>query len=344
MFSDVLSWLCKALFVVGLLATLVGLGVLVFTIFATAGTQVPTAEKTQALNNVAILANVLYAGIAGLGVGSAYLFASDQPIGVGQLILGLGLFFTQVWMPYLVATPSEAGQKAEAAMQTAGAILSAIGLVVFIIDVYNKTQERIKQGAKADQLKYGKGTKEQADKQNVLMGKCWQLPFCRKFVRDRCPIYHARRTCWRELVGCMCEESVIRNAMENKTVPKDALLAGSMIPRNTKLTDKQKKDRCKTCVIYNEHLKHKYRVAVPGVVLSWVALFVLLNYPLKLIVEKLLNSMGSAANTATFTKSGQSLTDSTGPAFTQMILVVIFILAISYTMKVLEHVIFNLKL
>ena len=63
----------------------------------------------------------------------------------------------------------------------------------------------------------------------------------------------------------MCEEDVIRGAMEGRVISKDALVAATMIPRNNKLTIAQKKERCKTCVIYNEHQKHKYRASVWGI-------------------------------------------------------------------------------
>src|SRR5205823_3893098 len=127
---------------------------------------------------------------------------------------------------------------------------------------------------KKDTLKYGKGIKEEQNIRNTFMGKCWQLPYCRKFVRERCLIYHSRRTCWKERVGCMCEEEVIRNAMENRTIPKDAVAAAKYIPVNNRITMAQKRERCRQCVIFNEHLKHQYRLFLPVT----VAAFALLSF------------------------------------------------------------------
>src|SRR5262249_14119457 len=141
-----------------------------------------------------------------------------------------------------------------------------VGLGAVLFDVITRVRIRVREGARADQLKYGKGVKEEKDIRNVLLGRCWQLPYCRKFVRERCPIYHARRTCWKERVGCMCEESVIRNAMSGRVIPADAVAAAKFIPQNHKLTMEQKKERCRQCVIYLEHQKHKYKLAMPAAI------------------------------------------------------------------------------
>src|SRR5262249_18302282 len=62
---------------------------------------------------------------------------------------------------------------------------------------------------------YGKDVGAQQRPQALLgiFAACWQLPFCRDGIRTKCPIYHAKTKCWKELVGCMCEENIILLAM-----------------------------------------------------------------------------------------------------------------------------------
>jgi hypothetical protein len=173
------------------------------------------------------------------------------------------------------------------------------------------------------------------------MGKCWQLPFCRKFVREKCPIYHAKTACWKELVGCMCEESVIRNAMENKPIPKDALLAAKMIPRNNKLTEAQKKERCRNCVIYNEHQRHKYKLYMPSVVLTFLAIYALFHGPLIAAVNGLVSSVNRVVHRVALDTSGKPFQ---APAFfTETLLAVFFIIGLTYAMKTLEYLIFRAR-
>jgi hypothetical protein len=121
-----------------------------------------------------------------------------------------------------------------------------------------------------------------------ILAKCWQLPFCRAGVRENCPIYLAKTKCWKERVGCMCEENIILLAMggSEKQQPVnitkemgfvaigDILTKGNeekraniqtrvgprgvRIPTNPHVTDVQKRERCRNCIIYNEHQRVKY--------------------------------------------------------------------------------------
>ncbi|MBI3721069.1 MAG: hypothetical protein HY248_00825 [Fimbriimonas ginsengisoli] len=170
-------------------------------------------------------------------------------------LVGVALIVVLVpqYIPPLVGEPrNEIAINCYKVITTAGTVYAVFAALVLLIDIGIRARDRFVVGVKADQIKFGKGMVEEKDKQNVFMCKCWQLPYCRKFVRERCPIYHARRSCWRERVGCMCEEQVIRNAMEGKTIPKNVLAAAAFIPKNHKLTMAQKRNRCRQCVIYNE--------------------------------------------------------------------------------------------
>ena len=212
--------------------------------------------------------------------------------------------------------------------------------MVLVIDVAGKSRTRMKIGVKADTLKYGKGVKEEKDRQNVFMGKCWQLPYCRKFVRERCPIYHAKRTCWKERVGCMCEEEVIRVAMEGKPIPKSQLLDGSAIPRNHRLNEKQKAERCRNCVIYNEHQRHKYRALAPAVVLGYGVLYLAGHVPLVALVEHFVRVVDKLIHTAVMANGQTEI-----PVFvTEGLLFFGMLLALTYTMKLVEYLVFKLKL
>jgi hypothetical protein len=235
---------------------------------------------------------------------------------------------------------AEVNAASYSALQNGGLGLGAISLGVLVVDIFIRVRERAKTGAKADQLRYGKGIKEEDDRPNVFMGKCWQLPFCRKFVRERCPIYHAKVACWRERVGCMCEEEVIRNAMDNKPVPKDTLMAAKYIPRNNKLTDAQKADRCRQCVIYNEHQKHKYKLALPVVLLAFVGGYVLLRTPMLEATGAVVDQFNRIFGMATLRDPSQFAVPM---AFQEVLLLSLVIVLLTYALKLLEYLIFKIK-
>jgi len=154
-------------------------------------------------------------------------------------------------------------------------------------------------------MQYGGAVKEEKPPSKPplgIMAKCWQLTFCRDAIRKGCPIYHARTKCWKQRVGCMCEENVIRHAMDSiiskELITKDepekkddglisfeSLVEGKpaaektleipprvgpppsprnvKIPHNPNLPMRVKIERCKNCVIYNEHQRLKYQFFAP---------------------------------------------------------------------------------
>ncbi|MFI5387363.1 MAG: hypothetical protein ACHQ50_14735, partial [Fimbriimonadales bacterium] len=292
---ELLASCARFLMWAGVLATLVGVGFLVFTcsVFSAGGAQ---GNPDQALSNISILEKILYGGVLALGVSTTYLFWGESILAALQIMGAAVLFFS----PFILDSAGIArlnGKEIDPvaaalnALNHGGLVLGIIGLLVLAVDLSGRVKSRAQQGWKSDQMRYGKGVKEEVDRHNVFLGKCWQLPFCRKFVRERCPIYHARRTCWKELTGCMCEEEVIRNAMENKAIPKDALMAATYIPRNTKLTFDQKRERCKSCVIYNEHQKHKYKIALPATLCAMAAIYALAHAPLISLMSVIIASL-----------------------------------------------------
>jgi hypothetical protein len=337
-FQSFLFGCAKFLMWAGGLAVLVSTGFLIFTAAQSAGLQPQQIEDAR--RNIEILGKVLSVGVLGLGVGASYLFWGEEVLGASQLIAAGALFFAPMYVPMMLGEPNQISGLALGAIQQGGLIYGIVALVVTITDVAIRIRERSKIGVKADHLKYGKGVKEEKDKQNVFMGKCWQLPFCRKYVRERCPIYHSKRTCWKELVGCMCEEQVIRNAMENKPIPKDELLAVKMIPQNHKLTAAAKRERCKSCVIYNEHQRHKYKLWMPLTMILIIAGYVVFRGPLLDGTLALATGINRVVQAGTLGAAGNF---EPPRAFVEMLLGVFVIVLLSYTLKVLEYLIFKAK-
>ncbi len=337
--ADFLAGAARLLLWLGLLLTAVGAGLLVYTAMVFGGAT-PPANPASALTNIAIYDKLLLGGVIGLGVGATYLFWGES-VNEALLIMASGAFY---FSPFILSGSSTTpvSQTALAGLSQGGMVLGLLSIVVIVVDLTMRAKMRMRQGMKLDQFRYGKGIKEEADRKNVFLGKCWQLPFCRKFVRERCPIYHSRRTCWKELTGCMCEEEVIRNAMENKPIPKDALLAAKLIPRNFKLSTEQKRERCRSCVIYNEHQKHKYRASLPAIVVGFGVVYVVMHGPLIAIMGGIIGGLDSLVGKATF-RGDRAAQLPMGGTFQELLLVCFMIIGLAYATKVLEYVIFKLK-
>ncbi|MFZ4509008.1 MAG: hypothetical protein ACOYON_15070 [Fimbriimonas sp.] len=338
LFQDFLGGCAKFLLIVGGIAFVGSLALLIFSVFQVSGNPSLVAD---AMRNVGVLKQVLTVGVVAVAVGSTFLFWGEEILGAVHLIVAAAMFFAPLYLDGMLGESSDVKASVLGAIQNSGGILGVIGIVVLVVDLAGRARNRMQQGTKADQLKYGKNIQQEKERQNVFLGKCWQLPFCRKFVRERCPIYHAKVTCWRERVGCMCEEEVIRNAMDNKPIPKDELLARKYIPQNNKFTLEQKKERCRQCVIYNEHQRHKYRALLPAVVAGFVVLYVLFRTPLLTSTNSLIEGLNKLVSVGTLGAASKVVTP---PFFIEFLLICLLIVCLSYALKVLEFCIFKLKI
>lgn len=305
-----------------------------------------SAKAAQAAANMALMEKGLILGAILIPLSTAWLYWEEEFMVALNIAAAAVLFFAPAWVPLLInnAQPEStnpAVKQGFAVLGTGGQIYVAFALAILIGDIITRIKRRAVHGTKASLLKYGTNIKEESDRKNVFMGKCWQLPFCRKFVREKCPIYHANRTCWRELVGCMCEEAVISAAMSDKPVSKEALLSGAAIPRNNKLTVTQKRTRCHNCVIYNEHQKHKYRLAMPLCVIFYGMIALVFRDSIGGWVSNLLTNANKQVSNITV---GAVKNVDTGQYFNTFLTAAIILVAFAYTVKLIEHVIFKLKL
>jgi hypothetical protein len=255
---------------------------LAYLIWAAIQATSPAAGMWQP-DDVARISSAL--GLAGKGffvsallVGVCVALQWFDEVSVGPLLLFLAaLMFWGVPMFLMMGTEGHAVTSqvifSLALSQIRLATVSFVGpgIVVIIYAAVTHTYTSGTVGVKRDQLEYGKDVKEEKEVVNKFLGKCWQLPYCRKFIRLRCPIYLSRKCCWRERVGCMCEETVIRGAMEGTVkIPKDPRAAAQYIPYNKTLTSHEKSDRCRNCIIYTEHQRQKYRLVAPFVIFGTV--------------------------------------------------------------------------
>lgn len=341
-FMQMVEWLSRVLIWTGVVGTLGGIAFLIFTYVTFSGGI--AAADAQALGNIDIFSKILLVGLVCIGISSAFVWWGEETLAVLQLSLGAALYFAPLYVPQLSSgIESRVTLACLDALRGGGQVFGAIAIAVLIADVTTRIRLRSQQGSKADQLRYGKGVKEERDIRNVFLGKCWQLPFCRKFVRERCPIYHSRRTCWKERVGCMCEEEVIRGAMENKPIPKDQLMAVKFIPYNNRLTSGQKAERCRQCVIYNEHQKHKYKLALPATIIGFMGFYAMFREPLLTGTRAMIERMDKIVAGVTYRNAGAETQIIKTGVFEEILLVAFLVVAFAYAMKVLEFLIFKLK-
>ncbi|MDH7571193.1 MAG: hypothetical protein QHJ73_16575, partial [Armatimonadota bacterium] len=134
----------------------------------------------------------------------------------------------------------------------------------------------------AEQLRSGfgrlaqEGTVRRAAVQQVKglvhpFSPCWRLPYCQRYIRDYCPRYTERRTCWRKKAGCMCDDSITTAALlasgGSSSAAKERLILEYLPGAGEVRRLVSRRVTCHNCFIYLEHqrVKHKWiaPVAVP---------------------------------------------------------------------------------
>ncbi|MBM3495515.1 MAG: hypothetical protein FJX72_14510 [Armatimonadetes bacterium] len=264
-------------------------------------------------------------------------------------------------------------------------IVPGVGLAVY--DIIRRVLESSR-GERVDltSMQYGGGTKEIAPAGDAIIGAlaaCWQLPFCRESLRVRCPIYHLKRRCWRERVGCMCEEATIRQSLAHffdvapktgnldfatglevggaaqtessvPTGPKSDVIRVPeirkdqvRIPYNRTMPAQGKRERCRNCVIYNEHQRHKYQITAPIIVLAVPLLAfwkieVLLEY-LKTFLKTADRVMANLSFDPKVQNVGLASATTSSDVANFIMIGCLVVLATTVLLRWLEHVIFTLK-
>lgn len=333
------------------------------------------------------------------------LYYDEETLGYSLLVAAIFLY---VGVPFLLEsiygdlvtgwtqTNNIAALKIHGQFQVVGIMAAIPGAILTVRDLFLRFAEGSSQKrARFRNLRYGTEVEAEPPVGRALipaLAKCWQLPFCRDFIRVRCPIYHARTRCWRERVGCMCEEKVIRHAMDammreadaarseepidfampvpderridltgnpvmsEKTVPMRKVMAEPKriprrqvkIPHNPNLSMAAKKERCRNCVIYNEHQRLKYQMLAPLIVMVVPALAFLYRGDVSTYLQALLERVDSTLLRLSLHPGARSLdlADTLSPSNTVIGYVVVACLVVVVTtmaLRTLEHLVFRLK-
>lgn len=256
--------------------------------------SLPKADRTRIFDNILLAGNLLNYSVAVSALLAAYLFFYEEITGY---ILGLTALVLYAGIPYAVlflgASPNVATRHALVAFPQAVWSLAICGGGLIIRDVILRLTDALQEKTlQRDLLQYGGDAQPEAAKPRPirlgLLGKCWEGPFCREFVRVYCPIFLARKCCWREKRGCYCEADIVNNAASRMSgiqlsMAPDARynFANDPVPgarKKADLTPAQKRERCRHCVIYNEHQRRKYSVLLP-VVIGGIALLCFVGAP-----------------------------------------------------------------
>src|SRR5690606_15859420 len=109
-------------------------------------------------------------------------------------------------------------------------------------------------------------------------------------------------------------------------------------------------ERCRQCVIYNEHQKHKYKLLLPITLVSVGATYLAMRPVLADSIQSALRSIDNIYKTATITtnsdlNSAAQATSIDGGSipYNEIILFVLTLVHLAYTIKFVEYLIWKIK-
>lgn len=268
-------------------------------------------------------------------------------------LVGAGMLFGT---PVLIASYSRGAQSASVAVVShytalAGEVMLGLVLlrVLYEIGVYVRTGPRTKLQEEKDAEKLRRKGAITAK----LWARCWDMPYCHESVRDECPAYKARKTCWRFGYGCMCHprmiEAMIRASTQGATAVAKARQADyvrSDLSADAALKPDERTIPCTKCAVFTEHQRQKFRIINPLVIVGIVVGLIVGYKPVMVLYAAFVALLSRLA--ARFTLSDQvnpaewfRYLDS--PTVRIFFYVIVGTLLLAYVLKAVEYLILTKK-
>ena len=342
-------------------------------------------DADRVAHNFSLASTVLGLSLGLYGLLAAFVYFTDALVGyllvIGAATIGFGV-------PYLLAmfVPASAGpdvlakslplRTALGAFPIAAVLPGVLGMLLVAKDIVLRFGDLTTgREAFASAMSYGsdaqKAQKVKRPMRTGLLGKCWEGPYCRENIRPYCPVFQAKAACWKQKKGCYCEEDIVTTAfqkIEGTLLPmapdpkfnfsNAAMMGvGRELPQHKReLSWSEKKERCRNCIIYNEHQREKYQIALPATLLATIGGFYVLLPVIRGSVESGLTTglafMQSAipaaqANTAV-NQAGTALTVPAGfapdPVLVWVLTISLGVVGLAKILTLLEWAVFEKKI
>lgn len=198
-------------------------------------------------------------------------------------------------------------------------------------------------------------SKETEQPRSRLYLFCWQMPYCRDYLRKYCKAYEQRKSCWRLKSGCYCDEDLILRVMKKdgaKATGFDQRFSAPTIgARSKQLTAAQKRQRCRECFLYTEHQRQKYRLLSPLVFPAVIGIIWMYFKPVKVWLETGLTWIDekmaflSMHPSASQTPNSQWVNvHATSDVVIWLFIICVGMVLITYLLRGLEYAIFDLQI
>lgn len=341
---------------VGIPIAVVAAGYLLYVVF---GDSIRHFDKMSAADRQYMAASVKNAGLVlewasvAIALSLVVRFFFTEIVGLSMTLGGALIYFgvPMLFGNTAASLPTGArGIAAEGVMALcrAGVIFLAPGVWLALRDGVI----RIWRGVSANRLvehRLAGGTAKRAARSMKPLTSCWESGYCREVVRDACPAFIKKKSCWRLKMGCLCDERILLRAAAGKEIDNDSyrgimksLGLDKPLGEST-LSAQIKRARCRRCGIYLNHQKQKYKLLAP-MVFPAVGYAAYRGYDtiaalVSVGVQKTDRFFSFMATSTIATPTPES----TVSIMTAMVVIWVSVLAVCYGLRALEYLIFDLQ-
>lgn len=315
------------------------------------------ADYQRQLDNINLVFHLLQLSTLVMLVSLLIITYRDESIGYFLLVTGVAFY---AGLPSLTAfvynwrslKPSVATNTLMQDFQLLAWAFLTPGLLWVLWDLGRRFHNAAETAAiQRANLKYGANVKQQPKAIRAprwVFSRCWELPYCRDNIREKCPIFLRRRgPCWWYKEGCMCEERIILQAVINtdwKQKAARADMAYNFGQNRAGLTPAAKRQRCRNCVIYNEHQRQKYKALVTIALIVMPVVLYMNAGVIQGWSVSLLSGMDAIMNRFSFNTRGPSITLAHAGPVHWTLIGALCVIIMSQVLKFIEYWCFKLKI
>ncbi|MCE5239656.1 hypothetical protein LLH23_14365 [bacterium] len=347
-------------------AFVISLGYILYGIFSgVLNRPVDAAAAERYVRNLRLMGEIMAAaGVLGT-ISFVVLTLSEIAYSVTMAILGVALMFG---MPILVASNlAQAGNRIigvinEWSRNAGMGILAVVALrILYEIVEQIRTAGARRKGKEELEAVEGLQKAKRPPKPGVW-SPCWKLPYCHEAVRESCPAFKNRKSCWRYGSGCNCDPGMIERLIRSGALEagKGASKASSRektahaayvrsdLQADAPVKASERTIPCSKCPIYLDHQRQKFKIVNPIAVIGTVVAMGVLYIPLRAIYHTVVQAVAAVASRMTFdvrrVDPGEWVRYLDTPALQIFFFVIVGLLALSYVLKFVEWAIFEKKL
>ncbi|MFQ3549156.1 MAG: hypothetical protein SNJ70_05345 [Armatimonadota bacterium] len=310
-------------------------------------------DQTTLINTVASLTAILNTSIIVLVLSLMIKAFMSETLGHALLIFGVLIYFLSP--SFLAKFSAEEIRETSIFLEIAktfqkmGLVMLFPGLVLVIRDsiITIWTGVSVNRLMKK-RMEETRGKIRQTIKSKFLSA-CWEMAYCREYIRKYCPAFIEKKSCWKIKKGCFCDEKTILNAMSAKTTDNEIFnrMKKEMLDdykvKQSLTSAKTKRERCRRCVIYAERQRQKYKLISP-LVFPTVALFIYLSYDnLSSIIMSLLTKADDFMRLVLYQTNDTAYFTSDGSVIVFIAIAWLSLMALTYALKAVEYFIFELQ-